>query len=191
MRWSLPAVLVVSLLAAACGDPPSKEMDQAQGAIDAAKAAGADRYAGAEYNAAVEALQRSQQAVAQGDYRLALNHALDSRERAQNAAREAAETQARVRGEVERTMGEIAGLMAQGNVTLEQARKARMPARVLREPAATLNAVNTDVQKAGELLKAGDYVAARPLLLDVKARIQKAIGTLNEMMSPQQQRRRR
>jgi len=57
-------------------------MDQAQGALDAARAAGAERYATAEYQAAATALKNAQDAVAQRDYRLALNHALDSRERA-------------------------------------------------------------------------------------------------------------
>ena len=79
-------------------------MDQAQGAIDAARAAGADRYAATEYTAATDALKRAQDAVAQRDYRQALNEALDSREHAQNAAREAADSKAQVRGEVERDM---------------------------------------------------------------------------------------
>lgn len=191
-RWSLPAwVVVVVLFAVACGEPPNKEMDQAQGAIDAAKAAGAEQYASAEYTAAVEALQRAREAVVQGDYRLALDRALDSRERAQNAAREAAEKRAHIRGEVERTMAEVATLTAQANVRLEAARKSRVSPRLLREPVSVVTAVNTDVQKAGELMKAGDYLAAQPLLQDIKARIQKAIAALDAAMPTQQQRRRR
>src|ERR1041384_1104727 len=86
---SMSACIVAAVLMAGCGDPPNKEMDQAQGAIDAARAAGADRYAATEYTAATDALKRAQDAVAQRDYRQALNEALDSREHAQNAAREA------------------------------------------------------------------------------------------------------
>ena len=44
--------------------PPNKEMDQAQGAIDAARAAGAERYAATEYTAATEALKNANDAVA-------------------------------------------------------------------------------------------------------------------------------
>ena len=40
-------------------------MDQAQGALDAARAAGADRYAVDEYTAAASALKSAQDAVAQ------------------------------------------------------------------------------------------------------------------------------
>jgi Domain of unknown function (DUF4398) len=70
-------------------------MDQAQGAIDAARAAGADRYATTEYAAATDALKNANEAVAVRDYRLALNYALESREQAQNAARGAADAKAR------------------------------------------------------------------------------------------------
>ena len=62
----------VAAAAAGCADPPSKELHQAQGAIDAARAAGADSYATDEFTAAVEALARAEAAVGQRDYRLAL-----------------------------------------------------------------------------------------------------------------------
>ena len=76
--WALLALLV--LFTTACGgDPPDKEMQQAQGAIDAARAAGAAVYATEELAAAQLALTRAEEAVSARDYRLALNHALDSR----------------------------------------------------------------------------------------------------------------
>src|SRR6476646_8902770 len=74
LRWYVllgPALLAIASLVA-CGEPPDKEMHQAQGAIDAARAAGAETYAPAELKAAVDALTRAQDAVAQRDYRLAL-----------------------------------------------------------------------------------------------------------------------
>jgi hypothetical protein len=166
-------------------------MDQAQGAIDAARAAGADRYAATEYKAATDALTSANTAVSQGDYRLALNHALESREHAQNAAREAAETRARLRGEVERAMAEVATLMAQADTRLEAARKSRAPRRTLDEAAAAIAAVNADVQKAGEAVAADDYIAARPALDGVKERIQQAIATIDAAATSQSPRRRR
>ena len=92
-RLLLSLAVVAAMTGAACGDPPDKEMQQAQGAIDAARAAGADQYARDEFTAAEDALKRSHDAVAQRDYRLALNAALDARERAQTAAKEAADAQ--------------------------------------------------------------------------------------------------
>jgi hypothetical protein len=188
---SLRAVLLASLLLTACGTPPHKEMDQAQGAIDAARAAGADRYATGEYKAAVDSLKLSNDAVAQRDYRLALNHALESREHAQNAAREAAETHARVRGEVERSMAEIAALMAQANGRVAAAEKSRVPRRALADARAALTKVNDDVQKAGAAMQADDYLAAQPALAGVKERITGVIEGLDAAAPAQSLRRRR
>src|SRR5690606_23255882 len=88
---SLSSFLVILALAGVfgCAEPPRKEMDQAQGAIDAARAAGADVYAADSLSEAITALTRADEAVAQRDYRQALSHALDARERAQAAARDA------------------------------------------------------------------------------------------------------
>jgi hypothetical protein len=170
--------LVAAVLVAGCGDPPNKEMDQAQGAIDAARAAGADRYAATEYTAATDALKRAQDAVAQRDYRQALNEALDSREHAQNAAREAADTKAQLRGEVERDMAQIASLIAEANTRLNAATRARVPRRTVDGPRRELAAVDESVQKAGAAMRADDYLAARTALQGVKERITQALRAL-------------
>jgi hypothetical protein len=177
-RWLPAACVLAALVITACGAPPNKEMDQAQGAIDAARAAGADRYAATEYTAATDALKRSQDAVAQRDYRQALNEALDSREHAQNAAREGADTKAQVRGEVERDMAQIAALIAEANTRLAAATRARVPRRVLDGPRQALAAVDVSVQKAGELMKADDYLSAKAVLQGVKERITQAMSAL-------------
>jgi len=180
-QWLTAACMLAALLITACGDPPNKEMDQAQGAIDAARAAGADRYAATEYSAATDALKRSQDAVAQRDYRLALNEALDSREHAQNAAREAADTKAQLRGEVERDMAQIAALIAEANTRLAAATRARVPRRVLEGPRQTLAAVDESVQKAGEAIKADDYISAKTALQGVKERITQAVSAIRPL----------
>ena len=166
-------------------------MDQAQGAIDAARAAGAERYAATEYAAATEALKNSNAAVAAGDYRLALNLALESHEQAENAARTTADNKAQLRAEVERSMAEIAALMAQANTRMSAAQRGRGAARALREPADDIARVNADVQKAGEAIKADDYIAARQALEGVKERIEKALAAVDAATRPGQGRRAR
>ena len=188
MPRRLFACVVVALLVVACAEPPNKEMDQAQGAIDAARAAGADRYASGEYTAATDALKRSQDAVTQRDYRQALNEALDSREHAQNAAREAAETRAQLRGEVERDMAQIAGLIAEANTRLAAATRTRTPRRVIETARRELAAVNDPVQKAGAAMKADDYLSARTALQGVRERIE---GTVKALEAPAVQSSRR
>ena len=109
----LSVVACAWLLSAACSAPPQKEIDRAQGALDAARAAGADTYAAQELQAATAALQQSHDAVAQRDYRLALSRALDANERALEAAKQAADGKARARSEAEGALAAAtAGLQA-------------------------------------------------------------------------------
>src|SRR5688500_10191919 len=119
LRVGRRLALVILILSAGCAEPPNKEINQAQGAIDAARAAGADRFAAAEFAAATDALTRSEAAVAAGDYRLALNHAIDSRERAQSAAKMAVEGRADARGQAERAIAEVATLLSQARAQLK------------------------------------------------------------------------
>jgi hypothetical protein len=168
------ACLLVALLAAACTDPPHKEMDQAQGAIDAARAAGADRYAATEFAAANTALKNANDAVQQGDYRLALNHAIDSREQAQNAARVAADNRAQLRGDVERLMAEVKALDTQVRAWIASPASARTP-RTRRTAQQVVTQATGDVQKAGSAMKAEDYSGAQSLLTGTKARLQKVV----------------
>jgi hypothetical protein len=160
------ACFVCASLAVGCAEPPSKEMHQAQGAIDAARAAGAERYAPEEFQAAVEALERAEDAVAQRDYRLALNHALDSRERAQNSARQAASERAQARSLAERTLAEVTTALATTAVKLDAAAEAKVPAKALAGARAAIEATERQVQEAGSLLGREDYIAAHKVLAD-------------------------
>jgi hypothetical protein len=188
--FRLSACIVAAVLVAACAEPPNKEIDQAQGAIDAARAAGADRYAATEYTAATDALKRAQDAVAQRDYRQALNEALDSREHAQNAAREAADTRAQVRGEVERDMAQIAALIAEANTRMNTATRTRVPRRALDGARKEMAAVDASVQKAGAAMRGNDYLAARMELQGVKERIAAALRALQPPSSQSSRRTR-
>jgi len=184
------AWLLAALLLSACATPPNKEMDRAQGAIDAARAAGADRYAPDEYNAAVTSLDLANHAVGQRDYRLALNHALESHTHAENAARLGAENRARIRGEVEREMALIAALLAEANASVTGAEASRIPRRVIADARRRLAEVNDDVQKAGEAMKADDYLAAQPSLQGVRERIQGIIDSVQPAAAQSSRRRR-
>jgi hypothetical protein len=186
-RAGLACLVVV--LAAACTSPPNKEMDQAQGAIDAARAAGAERYAPTEFAAANTALENANAAVAQGDYRLALNHALDSRERAQNAVRVAADTRVRLRGEVERSMAEVAALSTQVGAWIASPASARTP-RTRRIAQQVVTQTTAELQKAGSAMQTEDYAAAQKLLAASKERLQKVLPAAPNSVAAQSTRRR-
>ena len=182
--------MLVLVLLAACGTPPHKEMDQAQGAIDTARAAGADRYAPDEFRAAERSLTLANEAVGQRDYRLALNHALESRELAQTSARLAAETQAGLRGDVERAKAEVTTLIAQATGRVSTAEKSRVSRRVVTEAHQAIAAANTDVQKADAAVRAQDFSAAQAALSGAKKRISQVITRLDASLGGQNTRRR-
>src|SRR4029453_12734623 len=151
------AALLCSLsLSIACATPPTREMDQAQGAIDAARAAGADRFAAEQYEAAVKALKSAQDAVGQRDYRLALNYALDSRDRAQKAAKEAAIQQAVLRSASERKLSEVTALLDRAERQLKAPDAARIARRATAGPRTAITAAEASLQKAGTSIQDGD-----------------------------------
>jgi uncharacterized protein with von Willebrand factor type A (vWA) domain len=155
---------VLAVFVAGCGDPPSRELHEAHGAIEAARAAGAERYAPDEFAAAETALQRAQEAVSQRDYRLALNHALDSHERAQNAAREAAVNRAQTRSQAERMLADITAALAEATRRIEEADAAKVPRKAIAEPQEAVASAQRAVQEAGSALGEEDYLRAQEVL---------------------------
>ncbi|HTH23483.1 MAG TPA: hypothetical protein VL919_00180 [Vicinamibacterales bacterium] len=183
--------LITATLSASCAEPPSKEMNQAQGAIDAARAAGADKFASIEFNAAIEALKRSEEAVVARDYRQALNHALDSRERAQNAAKLAVEGRADARGQAERGIAEVATLLSRAQAQLKDPDIARVSPPQLKAPRATIAAAEGMLQEARTALKAEDYPAVAKALNGTAARLQAALTQIDAAASPRPSGRKR
>ena len=180
LRWVRRLALITAILSVSCAEPPNKEMNQAQGAIDAARAAGADKFAAAELTAAQDALKRSEEAVAARDYRQALSHALDSRERAQNAAKMAVDGRADARGHAERAISEVATLIARAQFELKDADSAKP----LKGPRATVAAAEKMLQEARTALKAEDYPGVTKALNGAAAELQAALTQIDAATSP-------
>jgi len=178
------ALITATILSVSCAEPPNKEMNQAQGAIDAARAAGADRFAAAEFTAAQDALKKSEAAVADGDYRQALSHAIDSRERAQNAAKLAVDGRADARGHAERAIAEVATLLSRAHAQLKAADAARLNPRTLEGPRSTVAATGKMLQEARTALKAEDYPAVTKALNSAAAELQAALTEIDAVASP-------
>jgi hypothetical protein len=180
MPRRLAGFLVLALTfvcAQACGAPPSKELHQAQGAIDAARAAGADAYAREDFEAAVAALARAEQAVTQRDFRLALSQALDSRERAQAAAKLAASQKAQVRSEAERSLAQVTSIVAVAADRLAASgQKTPKPARDALE--AAIGSARTALDEAGKALATEDYLEARRRLEGVGVALNAALQAI-------------
>ena len=151
------ALFLGAAVLAACAEPPTREISQAQGALDAARAAGAEAYARSEYQAADAALKKAHAAVAERVYRQALSFALDAREQARTAAREASAARARAA-----TAVALAIQTAARGVETARTRLAGPSAtRELRArlgPA--LDELTTQLQEARSAVAAGDYARA-------------------------------
>ena len=163
--WVLALVLLT-----ACGTPPHKEIDQAQGAIDAARAAGADRLATEEFNAATTSLKLANEAVDQRDYRLALNHALDSRERAQNAAKMAADGKATARTEADRAINAAQAEINAAETRVKTAETGKS-ARALDGPRHAIGTAQATLQEARADFEKGNY-------LEIPAKVGAATASL-------------
>ena len=183
LRVARRLAFIVTILSASCAAPPDKEMNQAQGAIDAARSAGADKFAADELTAATDALKRSEEAVSAGDYRQALNHAIDSRERAQNAAKMAVDGRADARGHAERAIAEVATLLSQAQTQLKGAELSKLNPRLMRAPRAIVTTSEKRVQEARAALKAEDYAGVTKALNGASGELQAALTEIDAAQS--------
>ena len=174
----LSTILLSVFLIAACSEPPNKELHQAQGAIDAARSAGAAVYAPEELKGAVDALNRAQDAVGQRDYRLALNHALDSRERAQAAAKRAADERATVRSDAERLLADTTAAISVATVRLKAAEDAHTPAEGTATLRAAIETAHKATEAAGNALAKEDYLVARQQLQGISRAVAAAVESV-------------
>ncbi len=193
---SFGRVHLVSILAAAAiltsacgGEPPDKEMQQAQGAIDAARGARADRYAADELAAAEDALKRAHEAASQRDYRLALNNALDSRDRAQNSAKLAAVAIAAARVEASRALSGASALVTSAQNAVKQADPVRARGQLVAARQAIPDAEKR-LQEARTHFDKGDFSEAMASAAAVTKALTTVVTDLEAPATPASRRRR-
>lgn len=185
----LSALLVMILLASGCSEPPNKEINRAQGAIDAARAAGGELYATEAFTAATSALQQSHEAVEQRDYRLALSRAVDAYERAQDAAKLSADGKAKARSDAEMAIsGANAAALALGS-RLKAAEAAHVPARDLALAHRTAKGAAAILQKARTSFNAGAYLDAIASVKGLEAQIRTQIQSIEALPAQRAPRR--
>ena len=189
-RLLLSLAVLAAVAGAACGDPPDKEMQQAQGAIDAARAAGADQYARDEFTAAEDALKRSHEAVAQRDYRQALNTALDARERAQTATKESVDRKATARADATKALADAEAALHGSRAKLKAAEAARASARTVSSGRRAIDDSERAVQKARTAFENGDYLASIDTARSIPARLGAAMHDLDVAAAAAGRRRR-
>jgi hypothetical protein len=179
----LSGLLCALLLCASCSEPPQKELDMAQGAIETARAAGAERYAREAYDGAVASLQGAHDAVAQRDYRLALSRAVDARQRAHEAAKLAAEGQAHARSESEAALAAATRALAELQGKLKAAQAARVPARELTAAHKVVKAAEAALGNARAAIADKNYLDVSGALETTQEEILKAGTDVDEAIT--------
>ncbi len=172
------SVLAAGLMTGCGDDPPAKEIQQAQQAIDTAHSAGADRYAPDEFTGAIDALKRAQAAVTAKDYRQALNDALDARDRAQTAAKDATDRKSAAKVEVDRSLHDAALSLVDARAKLRTA-ETRRPQRLIAPVRRAIADAETHVQEARTKFDSGDYLDAGELLTKTRAELDESVRILD------------
>lgn len=189
-RGRFGIALLLALALSGCSEPPTKEIDQAQAAIDGAKTEGADTYAVDEYTAAVTALQKSHASVDQRDYREALNYAIDARQRAIDAARQATIAKGHTRAAAEKLVTDCSARVSQLDTDLTVAGAAHVPARDLRSARTTLADAQSALQETRTAMEAGKYAEVTTALTEVRRKLDAAIASVDALRQRPPRRRR-
>jgi hypothetical protein len=179
-RSGAHALICAIAFSVACSEPPQKEIDRAQGAIDAARAAGADQYAAEAFTAATSALQQAHEAVQQRDYRLALSRALDANERALEAAKEGANGKVRARGEAEGLLSATATSIHQLQTKVKAGEAARLPAAQLERGRRLRGDADRALQEARAAVKEGNYLSAMKQTQELQLKITAEIKAIDD-----------
>jgi hypothetical protein len=192
LRRVLQSIAAVTALTvtASCGDPPDKELQQARSAIESARLAGADVYARDEFSAAETALKNATDAVDQRDYRLALNRALDARERAQNAEKEAASRKVAARTDASRAVAAAGRALDEARTRLRTAESARVPSRIVTPARRSIADGDLTVQEARTAFGQGDYARATEVAAAATANLRGLAKELEATTGPAGRRRR-
>jgi hypothetical protein len=174
------AIVAALFWTAACAEPPTRELNQAQGAIDAARAAGAAEFAATELTAAEDSLKRAHDAVGQRDYRQALSLAIDSKERARDAARQSAARMAQLKSDADLIVQTASVAIAQARARLAGPDFSRLPAGRLARLKSELNLAEKTVQEARTAADRREYAKARAGAESALVRVRQALAPATE-----------
>jgi predicted S18 family serine protease len=178
---TLLLVLCAAFGTVGCSEPPQKEIDQAQAAVDAARSVRADQYATEEYTAAAAALQKAHDAVDQRDYRQALSYAIDARQRASDARRQAEGGRTRARRASEALVTDCSARISQLDTDIKVAADQRIRARDLRPAQTTLGDAANALQEARSSIDAGNYQEVVARLTKVRRNLDAALASVDAL----------
>lgn len=163
--------MIAALAAAACTQPPVKEIAAAEQQVERARTIGAERYAPERWKQAQAALELARQRLEGRDYRGALSAANDAAESARGAIEAAGPAKSAARNAAEMAVGEV-------RTMLERATAERTTAVKAGVPRGSLAAMDTRAQRVTELLAhavkqlgADNLTYVEPLLAELRTEV--------------------
>ncbi len=165
--WTMLGVCI-ALLGVGCSGPPIEEMMQAETALQAAQAAGAEDYVAVDYNAAAEALKDAKSKTESSDYEGALTSAIDARQKAEKSKAKVASEKLKVRGDLEST---LTGLNQEWDGLVASNRKKHLDRAIKAELDAAYEAYAQLIADVRDRMEAKDYIAAMQVMKEARMKI--------------------
>jgi hypothetical protein len=176
MPRRLALVCAALALTIACSGPPTKERHQADDAIAAARAAGAETYAPDDLRAADASLQKYDDAVAQRDYRQALNAAMDARDRGYAAAKLAQTTRDAAHRDADQAVQALEASLKTAAARLAGSTGSHLTATAADRLKKESAAATTALQEARALIDRQDYRGASLRVTPELEALRKEVG---------------
>jgi len=143
-------------------------MMQAETALQAAQAAGAEDYVAADFNAAAEALKDAKSKAEISDYEGALESAIDARQKAEKSKAKVASEKRKVRGDLEST---LAVLTPEWDGLVAATRQKHLDRDIKTASDAACEAYVQLIADVRDRMVAEDYIAAVQILKEARMKI--------------------
>ena len=175
----------VFLLILGCGGEPTNELAAAKGALEAARAAEADKYAPDVFTQAENEIAEAENLIAQNKYGEAKKHLMNAKSVAESAATQAVTNKDNTKTEVEDYLAAIDQGMKQLKETQDLAKQWGIPKKQ-RELTDELAVWNANLDKARAEYDAGKYHSARELAAGVHQELTAKDSGLREAIMAKQ-----
>jgi hypothetical protein len=157
------------LLSAACQQPPTREINAAEAALEAARKAGADRYAVDRWREAEAALQAARDKVQAKDYRGAFSSANEASEKARSAVQAVQSARNLARSAVQLARAEIEAEIEEVDAVRQEAAAAKVPDEAFASVEPQLAEAREALARIGETLDRGEPLEAQKAAAELKA----------------------
>lgn len=154
----------VIMIGVSCSSPPAEEMMQAETALQAAQAEGAETYAAMDYKAAADALADAKSKVESKDYDAAREAAVMAKQKADEAKAKVAPEKLKMRGEIEATMAAL-------NEEWDALMKQRLTRKTKAAVTAAREAFAAHVTDINGKIEAEDYIGAQKPMKEAQAKV--------------------